>query len=138
MKAREYAKAFKLLTKRLRKSTNDPRARLVITFVYDLRPHIIYFCNGNFRYFLNNYGDVICGNETIDSRITNSSYAHFYSIGHLMNGFLKKDFIKMWIDNAIGTDLHLNDEDAYCKTSKFLDKNDTVESLCVQYDMTHI
>lgn len=138
MKDKEYVKAFKLLTQRLRDSTNDPKARLVITFVYDLRPQVIYFCNGNFLYFLNSYGDVVCGNETIDSRIKSSSYAHFYSVGHLMKGFLKTDFIKMWIDNAIGADLYVNDEDVYCETSKFLDKNDTVESLCVQYDMTHI
>lgn len=135
MKVREYAKAFKLLTQRLRDSTNDRKARLGITFMYDLCPHIVYLCNGNYHRF---FADVY-SNEIFDSRIKNSSCAHYYSVGHLMNGFSKKDFIKMWIDNAIGTDLYINSNvDAYCKTSKFLDKNDTVESLCVQYDMIQV
>lgn len=146
MANREYAKAFKLLTQRLRDSTNDQKARLGITFTYKLRPHILYRCNSQFRYFLNSYGDVICGNKIIDSRITDSSYAHFYSVGNLMKGFTKEDFMKMWIDNAIGNDLCIYYEDAYFKPAKMmssnlanrklLDSNDTVESLCVQYDMT--
>ena len=140
MTTREYAKAFKFLTKRLRESTNDRKARLGITFMHKLHPHIIYFCNGNFRYFLNSYGDVICGNETIDSRITNSSYAHFYSVGHAMKDFTKEDFMKIWINNAIGNELCIYYEDAYFKTAKrkLLDSNDTVESLCVQYDMAQV
>lgn len=138
MKYKEYVKAFKLLTQRLKDSTDDRRARLSITFAYDLCPHILYVCNGHFRNFLNSYGDVICGNEIIDSRIKSSSYGHFYSIGHLMKSFAKEDFIKMWIDNAINNTLYVERDSSIDNAVKLIDGNDTVESLCVQYDMTHV
>lgn len=133
MKTREYTKAFKLLTQRLRDFTNDPKARLAITFVQNLRPHIVYSCNGTHYYFTDNYCNISPGNLIVDSHVTYESVAKFYSIGHLMKGFTKEDFLKMWLDNAIGTDLYI-----YNITSKLLDKNDTVESLCVQYDMAQV
>ena len=144
MTAKEYDKAFKFLTQRYRDLTHDRKSRLAITFSGHIlpKPLIVQWYNGIYRYFVDNHCNIIYGNTIADSRIINLSHNYtFYSVGHLTKSFTKKDFIKMWIDNAIGNDLYiyiLNRKSADVKIAKLLDSNDTVESLCIQYDMTHI
>ena len=140
MTARKYAKAFKFLTQRLRDLTHDRKAHLAITCGGLSQPHIIHWCNGTHRYFVNSHEIINPGNTIIDSHMIDSSCSSkFYSVGHLMKRFTKKDFIKMWIDNAINNDLYIYILDSKSiKPAKLLDSSDTVESLCIQYDMTYI
>lgn len=148
MKYKEYVKAYKFLTKRLKEIMHDDKAHLGITFNINLQPIIVYITNSKlsgynlirkYRYFVNcTSWYYISGNKIIDSRITRSLYAQYYSTAHRMNGFTKEDFMKMWLDNAIKNTLYVTYDYGPDCIVKFLDKNDTVESLCVQNDMMHI
>ena len=148
MKYKEYVKAFKFLSKRLRDLTQDSKAHLSITFNMNLLPTIVHISNPSalgyntfrkYRYFVDSSNRYyIRGNQIKDLRIMRSSYAQYYSVGHRMNDFKKEDFMKMWLDNAIKNTLYISYHYDSSAVFKFLDANDTVESLCVQYDMTHI
>lgn len=68
MKDKEYVKAFKVLTDRLRNITKDKRARLIIKFDNALKPIILYitrtYDNGlHYCHFSNGNGYFQYGNE---------------------------------------------------------------------------
>lgn len=139
MKDKEYVKAFKVLTDRLRNITKDKKARLSIKFDNALRPVILYitrtYDNGShYCHFSNGNGCFQYGNKkSLNSLDITYDMSEYYSIGHMMKGCKKNVFAKLWLSNAIGNALHI-----LISERKLLDANDTVESLCVQYDMTHI
>ena len=129
----DYAKAFEVLTQRLKDATQDRHAYLAIAITDKLYYSVIYFCHGNYRYFYDSAGRSLIGDSTIDACTTHSLHAGFYSLSNIMNGFTKNDFMKIWLDKALGNDLcfgHYTD-------AKILDSCDTIELLCVQYDMAH-
>ena len=148
MKYKEYVKAYKFLTKRLKEITHDNKAYLGIRFNENLQPVPIYVFSSissesklikRHYHFVDSHNlYYIRGNQIKDARITRISYPQYYSTAHRMNGFTKEDFMKMWLDNVIKNTLYVTYDYGPDGIVKFLDKNDTVESLCVQYDMMRI
>ena len=139
MKDKEYVKAFKVLTDRLRNITKDKKACLIVKFDNALGPIILYitktYDNGrHYCLFSDGNGYFQYGNKkSLNSLNITYDMSEYYSIGYMMKGCKKNVFAKLWLSNAIGNALHI-----LISERKLLDANETVESLCVQYDMTHI
>lgn len=139
MKYKEYVKAFKVLTDRLRNITKDKKARLIIKFDIALRPVILYITKTYddglyYCHFSDGNGYFQYGNgKNLNSLDITYDMSEYYSIGHTMKGCKKNVFAKLWLSNAIGNELHV-----LVSERKFLDANETIESLCVQYDMAHV
>lgn len=129
----EYAKAFKVLTARIKKITDDKKAALCLFINSGLRAILKYKALNDCHYFRCNDRAWSDGNCMHHSVFNPNYVGKCLSISNA-KGFTKQEFIRFWIENAIGNELCAYNHQCYML--KFLlDKNETIESLCVEYDM---
>ena len=147
MTDKEYIKAFKCLTSKLKQALNDKTAALCLTIAnnnetFALSYRTIYRTDDlnvikeHFYFFdeSSKYSHVhrICD----DSILANARFKGKTLSLNSSKSFNGIDFMKTWLDAACGKDVSLVTRTGH--VVKLLGKNDTVESICIEYDLTRV
>jgi hypothetical protein len=144
MKYKEYVKAFKVLTNRLCHITHDKHAKLAIFLERNRTLTPGFQLSSDYKAFdslhcIYNDEHLAFDNVFCNSQQQQQLFAYIEP-GHLIKTFSIVDYIsyvKLWLDITIGNSLnifkYLNDNE-----HKLISHYETVESLCVQYDMTQV
>lgn len=139
MKDKDYAKAFKLMTHRLRQATGDSKAVLCMQITYILTATVAYRLHNerNHRYFLHNdQRHSLNDGNGLHHKLFKQHHAPKCFSSSTMDGVSRDKFMQIWLKNAIGNDLCIEVcHHDYSTMHMILDKHETTESLCVEYDL---
>lgn len=137
MKTSDYAKAFKVLTDKLRKIVRDRKARLVIYVDNKLCLIPSYYCQDSLSCLFTDDNEpfIVKRKRHCKPCLSNARCKQTMSLSKLSD-LSRNDYMELWFQLVIGNTLLCAQQ--FCVGSnqyKLLDKHETVESLCVEYDM---